>query len=247
VRHRRTALRPRGARRGALLRASRWHEPQQENAHALSRARHATLGDSLPIRPKRIGIEHQNVPAALACFLDIFRVCLRFGWIGNWPQRRPYRVYRRSGSQGVTAFRRLRASKGLLLPRGPKADELGLTFSGELPPGWRPIAERRKGARRAQESPPETRTAHRRRAHRRPRLTAAHPRRIAHRRGQPPSTRRWTARPAESLAAFAFRPTLSCRIETMSNDQPSADTRSRPIVHRLERQVDFPGPWPEQS
>ena len=121
----------------------------KENAHALARARHATLGDSLPIRPKRIGIEHMDLRAALACFLDIFRVCLRFGWIGNWPKRHAYVVRRRSGLQGVKGLRTRRASKGLLLPRGPKADELGLTFTGELPPGWEPISERHKEERDA--------------------------------------------------------------------------------------------------
>ena len=58
----------------------------RENVHALARIRHATVGDSLPIRCKRVGIAHQDLRAALACFLDIFRVCLRFGWLGNWPR-----------------------------------------------------------------------------------------------------------------------------------------------------------------
>lgn len=120
----------------------------RENVHALARVRHATEGNSLPIRCKRLGIAHQDLRAALACFLDIFRVCLRFGWIGNWPNRKPWIVRRRSGSGGVRRLRELRAKVGVLLPRGPKADELGLTFNGVVPDGWTPIRERREDAKK---------------------------------------------------------------------------------------------------
>jgi len=48
------------------------------------------------------------------------------------------------GDKGVNAMTRLRRKLGLLLPRGPKARELGLEFQGELPDGWTPISERRK-------------------------------------------------------------------------------------------------------
>jgi hypothetical protein len=38
---------------------------------------------------------------------------------------------------------RLRRTFGLLLPRGPKARELGLEFNGEIPDGWTTVKSRR--------------------------------------------------------------------------------------------------------
>jgi len=85
--------------------------------------------------------------AALASFLDIFRVCLRFGWIGSYDKvRDPVFRPRRGGENAVAGLRRRRRKLGLLLPRGPAADRLGLTWTGEIPTDWRPIAERRKAA-----------------------------------------------------------------------------------------------------
>jgi hypothetical protein len=50
------------------------------------------------------------------------------------------------GEAAVAGLRRRRRKLGLLLPRGPAADRLGLTWTGEIPPDWRPISERRKAA-----------------------------------------------------------------------------------------------------
>jgi hypothetical protein len=72
---------------------------------------------------KALGIAIHRLRAAVAHSLDLFRVCLRMGWIGNHPKRYTGKPVRRPyGKKGVRAMQRLPAMNGLLLPRGAEGD-----------------------------------------------------------------------------------------------------------------------------
>ena len=114
-----------------------------EGVHWYGRRRYNDTSKTAETRPYRVGIAHVELRAALADFLDIFRVCLRHGWIGDWPNSRPARVVRRKGGEAaVKSLRRKRSQLGLLLPRGERAIETGWAWDGAIPAGWVPVKQR---------------------------------------------------------------------------------------------------------
>lgn len=79
--------------------------------------------------------------ACLGSFLDIFRVLLRQGWLES--ELNPWEPSKRkTGQAALHSFRRRLRRLGLLLPSGPQARKLGLCFTGEIPDGWVPVAQR---------------------------------------------------------------------------------------------------------
>jgi hypothetical protein len=64
----------------------------------------------------------------------------------NWTPTR-----RSKGERSVASFRRRLRRLGLLLPRGPRGVELGPAFTGEIPDGWIPVAERLAQEKKARE------------------------------------------------------------------------------------------------
>jgi hypothetical protein len=116
-----------------------------ERAHQNSRTRTGQAGNDLTSRPKRIGIDFMAYRAAVGAFLDVFRLCLRHGWLGSHPQPRAVVLKRREGGEeAVASVRRKRERAGLLLPRGKVAEKLGLVFQGLLPDGYKTIRERKR-------------------------------------------------------------------------------------------------------
>jgi hypothetical protein len=116
-----------------------------EKAHTNARTRSGQAGKDLTSRPKRIGIPFMTYRAAVGAFLDVFRLCLRHGWLGSHPQPRPVTLRRRTGGEAaVKRIQKLRAKFGLLLPRGKAAEKLGLLFKGLLPDGYKTVAQRKK-------------------------------------------------------------------------------------------------------
>lgn len=94
-------------------------------------------------RAKRIGSSFLDLRASLGSFLDIFRVLLRQGWLESEIKLNPWMpAKRKTGQAALYSFRRRLRRLGLLLPSGPQARKLGLCFSGEIPDGWVPVAER---------------------------------------------------------------------------------------------------------
>jgi hypothetical protein len=107
-------------------------------------------------RPKVRGFAILESRSLIAEFLEVFRLCLRQGWLRSTAKLNKVTPRKRDGSQALAGFRRLRKIKKLLLPRGPAAVKLGLVFSGELPPDW-PVREKTNGkqpARRRGKAPP---------------------------------------------------------------------------------------------
>jgi hypothetical protein len=128
----------------------------KEMVHRHQRACYATGGNNVDTRPKMRGFGVLELRAMIAEFLEIFRVCLRQGWLKSKAKLNKVTPRKRDGSRGLAAFKRLRKMKKLLLPRGPAAVKLGLVFQGEIPPDW-PVrdAEGRKPPRRRGKAPPE--------------------------------------------------------------------------------------------
>lgn len=127
----------------------------QERAHRSARARYTTGANNIDTRPKRIGVEFLEMRSAISHFVEIFRVCIRQGWLGDHSHARPFPPRKRSGGiRGLEVLRRLRRIHGLLFPRGPKALALGLIWDGIIPEGWIPIKERRRQARAGRKGEP---------------------------------------------------------------------------------------------
>ena|SRR5471030_2805721 len=104
-----------------------------EGLQWFGRRRYNDTSKTAETRPYRLGIAHVELRAALADFLDIFRVCLRHGWIGNWPRLNADQLVRRSGGEkAVISLQRKRAKLGLLLPRGERAIEDGWAWDGTI-------------------------------------------------------------------------------------------------------------------
>jgi hypothetical protein len=122
----------------------------QEKAHRVARARYTTGANNVDTRPKRRGIPFLEFRSALSHFVEVFRLCIRQGWLDpDHPNAKPAPTRQRSSAEkGLKAMRRLRRLAGLLLPQGRAALKLGLiTDQLELPAGWTPIKERRKHER----------------------------------------------------------------------------------------------------
>ena len=114
-----------------------------EAPHWYGRRRYADTSKTPETRPYIVGIDHVRLRAALSDFLDIFRVCLRFGWLGTWPRRKPDELRRRTGGEAaVKNLRRHRTKLGLTLPQGERAMERGWAWDGTVPDGWVPVKER---------------------------------------------------------------------------------------------------------
>jgi hypothetical protein len=121
-----------------------------ERMHGNARKRSGQSGNNLTSRPKRIGIPFMALRAAIGAFLDVFRLCLRFGWLGSHPKVRPALVRPRTGGkEAVERLQKRRQKFGLFLPRGKVAQKLRLVFEGVLPDGYKPVAQRRKEKREA--------------------------------------------------------------------------------------------------
>lgn len=131
-----------------------------EGSHGNVRRRTGQSGKNLTSRPKRIGIPFMALRAAIGAFLDVFRVCLRFGWLGSHPNVRPAIVRPRTGGKEVVEkMQKLRQKFGLFLPRGMAAKKLGLVFEGVIPDGYKPVAQRRKERREAAKKAAEEKKA----------------------------------------------------------------------------------------
>ncbi len=123
-----------------------------EGPHWHGRRRYADTAKSPETRPYRVGIAHVQLRAALADFLDIFRVCLRHGWIGTWPKRNADHVVRRRGGEAaVKNLRRKRARLAVMLPQGTHAIESGWAWDGTIPDGWVPVKNRMEALREQRE------------------------------------------------------------------------------------------------
>jgi len=121
-----------------------------EKTHDLQRERYENDGQEEKTRSRVLGLAWQRLNLAVGGFLEIFRVCLRLGVLGTLQKTfngDPKRM--RGGETGIKAMTRLRRMAGLLLPRGPKARELGLEFEGEIPADWTTVESRRKKRRSA--------------------------------------------------------------------------------------------------
>lgn len=128
----------------------RYQGKPSERMHGNARKRTGQSGKDLTSRPKRIGIPFMALRAAIGAFLDVFRICLRFGWLGSHPKVRPALVRPRTGGKEVVEkLQKLRQKFGLFLPRGKVAQKLGLVFEGVIPDGYKPVAQRRKEKREA--------------------------------------------------------------------------------------------------
>lgn len=138
-----------------------------EGPHWHGRTRYNDTSKTPETQAYRVGIGHVRLRAALADFLDIFRVCLRFGWLGTWQNRKPDELRRRTGGEGAVAnLRRRRTLLGVTLPRGARAIERGMGWDGTIPEGWVPVKDRmavlraqRAEAEAARGSPPEAQAA----------------------------------------------------------------------------------------
>lgn len=116
-----------------------------EKAHQNSRTRTGQAGNNLTSRPKRVGIPFMAYRAAVGAFIDVFRLCLRYGWLGSHPKPREIVLRRRTGGdKAVASLHKRRAKIGLLLPRGKAAEKLGLLFQGLLPDGYKTIRQRKR-------------------------------------------------------------------------------------------------------
>ena len=130
-----------------------------EKSHDLQRERYENSGQDTKTRARIIGHSWQRLNLATGSFLEIFRLCLRLGLLGNNPKTfKPVLKPMAGGDKGLKGMTRIRRMAGLLLPRGPKARALGLEFEGELPEGWTPIAERRKAKKAKKRAPSKNAT-----------------------------------------------------------------------------------------
>jgi hypothetical protein len=84
---------------------------------------------------KRFGLPAHRLRAAAARFLEWFRLCLRHGWI-NDPKvkRNTSEVRLRNGEKRRLTTLRARRWQGLDLPYGPKAHQLRLAPTADIPP-----------------------------------------------------------------------------------------------------------------
>lgn len=138
-----------------------------EGPHWYGRRRYNDTSKTAETRPYIVGIDHVRLRAALSDFLDIFRVCLRFGWLGTWPRKKPDQLARRGhGEAAVKNLRRRRTRLGLTLPQGERAMERRWAWDGTIPDGWVPVKERlavlraqRAEAEAARGSPPQAHAA----------------------------------------------------------------------------------------
>ncbi|HXH33035.1 MAG TPA: hypothetical protein VNJ54_01330 [Plantibacter sp.] len=130
---------------------------QQERAHRVARARYSTGANNVDTRPKRIGIDFLELRSSLSHFVEVFRLCVRQGWLDPAsPQAKPSAsVRRKGGKNALEVMRRLRRLAGLLLPQGKAAAKLDLLWDGVLPEGWVPIKQRRKEMRARNGAAPE--------------------------------------------------------------------------------------------
>jgi hypothetical protein len=132
-------------------------QKNKEGTHAHSRARHNTSGRGSTSRAKRIGIPFMELRAAIARLLDIFRVCLRQGWLGEYERLNRAEARRRKGGrEGVLRMQMLRRKHGLLVPWGAAARRVGLAWEGELPEGWVTLHEQRRLRKAAREAAANT-------------------------------------------------------------------------------------------
>lgn len=106
------------------LRAS--HD-RYERVHHHWRVRWRSGADDHSLRPKRRGLDNQQLRANAALLIEWLMICWREGWM---PDSRPFgkpdpeRIKKDAGSISADALRELRANLGLDQPYGPKAVEL---------------------------------------------------------------------------------------------------------------------------
>ena len=126
-------------------------KPAEKN-NSLDRRRYMLAGANPDTRAKRVGTAFLDLRACLGSFLDIFRVLLRQGWLESEVKLNPWEPKRRKGGEtALHSFNRRLRRLGLLLPSGPRAQQLGLAFTGEIPDGWVPVAERLTQQKKADE------------------------------------------------------------------------------------------------
>lgn len=108
-----------------------------ERSFVQRRRRFGVAGKDETGRLKRRGAGVQRLRAAIARFLEWLFICLRHGWIGSHAYRNAVILLKRGGRSGADAVMRKRFGFGLMLPYGPKAHQLGLAASPEVPkPPW---------------------------------------------------------------------------------------------------------------
>ena len=106
------------------LRASHEH---YERIHDDVRQRYVVAGDNRSTRPKRRGIEWQNLRSAAALLAEWLRIGYREGWLGLGRTscseiKKPNNV----GKRNAGGLKRYREKKGLCTPYGQAAHQLGL-------------------------------------------------------------------------------------------------------------------------
>lgn len=127
-----------------------------ESQHGHMRDRYGLHGNNPDTRPQRVGQPYLELRNAIAQFLDLFRLALRLGVLGERERTvTPQPLSSSKIEEQVDAKRLHRAEKLGLLPSGPQAEELGLVWNGRLPKGWRrkPSKETRRFMRRARGDP----------------------------------------------------------------------------------------------
>lgn len=91
------------------------------------RDRYAVAGNSVASRSKRrYAVTAQKLRAAAALLAEWFRICLRQGYLAGHPTRNTAQPQPRlAGARALVKLRAYREEQGLILPIGPKAQNLG--------------------------------------------------------------------------------------------------------------------------
>jgi hypothetical protein len=98
-----------------------------ERVHDDWRERYKVAGDNRSNRPKRRGIEWQNLRSYAALFIEWLRICFREGWLGS--ARRHDGAVKGPNGHGDRALKSLlksRVRNGLTVPYGEAAEKLGI-------------------------------------------------------------------------------------------------------------------------
>lgn len=125
-----------------------------ERVHHHWRVRWRSGADDHSLRPKRRGIDNQQLRANAALLIEWLMICWRESWM---PDSRPFgkpdpdRIIEEDGAERADRLRELRVDLGLHQPYGPKATELRIGRIRPLP--TTPAAEAEPDPTEPRESP----------------------------------------------------------------------------------------------
>lgn len=89
------------------------------------RERYAFAGKNQTSRLKRLGVSPQRLRANAALLIDWFRVCLRHGWLGDWPTQNPHGPMPVSAPpKDLKKLADIRRFRGLDVPYGKRWERL---------------------------------------------------------------------------------------------------------------------------